>query len=131
MKTSKPISSFIAHAGLAMTLVLVSGCAVVENSKNNIGDYLLTEFGVFHEGKSQKQTDKLPYHSDNPRDYILADGTAIAIPAKEAYDLYISPYAPTKYFRSKEKPWTKIVDPYSGKVLLLGDRKDVKERDIP
>lgn len=69
--------------------------------------------------------------SDNPRDFINSDGTGIAIPAERDYDLYISPFAPSKgYVQSKLPAGSKVRCPYTGRMLTLGDRNHIAEKEL-
>jgi len=74
----------------------------------------------------------LLFDSNNSRDFINADGSGTAIPAKAGYDLYLSPFAPTKgYVQSKLPAGSKVRCPYTNKTLYLGSRYEIAEKELP
>ena len=111
-----------------LPLLLLSGCTFAEKAGQSIQNYWLEETGDAHHYKKPKNL----FYSNNPMDYVATDGTPIAIPAKESYDFYLSPFAPTTgYIECRQPEGTKIIDPYSGKVLVLGKRKYIGEKELP
>jgi len=116
---------------LLLAASVLSGCAYLEHHRVSLEQWWQDETGTHHREHTAQENARHKYHSSNPADYIFANGKGLAIPGKKDYDLYISPFEPTKYFRSKEEPGTEIVCPYSGRLLILGDRKNVSEKEIP
>ena len=110
-------------ATIIPTSLFLTSCQTYHKNKKSMDAWLLEEFGEYQTPKH----DAKKFHSTNTKDYIHSDGWATAIPSTEAWDLYISPYAPEKYIRSKEAPGSKVVCPYTGKPLLLGDRTEINE----
>jgi uncharacterized membrane protein len=121
----------ILPALLLATLAFITGCGYYHKEKMRAEQWILAETGTHKKPYSMDQNREMPYHSYNPQDYVLSSGWALAIPGKQAYDLYISPYAPNKYFRSRRAPWSEVVCPYSGRPLILGKRGVVAEKQIP
>lgn len=138
----KPVPSYkntkkanIINFFLLLTIALgtssfLTGCGYYYNERLRAEQWLLAETSNYKKPFSWEKNLKMPYHSDNPKDYILESGWAIAIPGKRNFDLYISPYAPGKYFRSRNAPWTEVICPYSGHPLILGKRGIVAEKAI-
>jgi hypothetical protein len=116
---------------IVLAPALLSGCGYYHNERIKAEQWLLAETGEHRKPYTQTQNMEMEYHSYLPQDYILADGWAIAIPGQRDFDLYISPYAPSKYFRSRKAPWSEVICPYSGKPLILGKRGVVAEKQIP
>lgn len=107
-------------------LLLTSGCqSYYQSSTQSVEKWFLDEFNIYHEGKPHPKK----FTSTNPQDFIHPDGWATAIPSVSAWDLYISPYAPDKFVRSKAPAGTAIVCPYTGKPLILGDRTQINDVD--
>lgn len=126
----KSSSTLKVLTGLSIAGIL-TGCGYYHTERMRAEQWLLAETGSHKKPYTLKQDLEMPYHSYNPQDYILEDGWAIAVPGKLDFDLYISPYAPNKYFRSRKAPWSEVICPYSNKPLILGKRGVVAERQIP
>jgi hypothetical protein len=127
MKTLKLLS-------LCATLPVIyslTGCGYLQETNYSAHRWLLEETGSYHHARKASENEKLAYTSNRASDYIFKNNIAIAVPAKLEYDLYISPYYPTKYFRCKEKSGTVVLCPYTGRPLILGKRGVVEEREIP
>jgi len=106
--------------------LLSTGCQnYYHKTKVGIEAWALEEFHEYHEGKPNPKK----FTSTNPKDFIHSDGWATAVPSVSDWDLYVSPYAPDKFVRSKLPPGTAVICPYSGKPLLLGDRRHLNEVD--
>lgn len=116
---------------LILTLPILSGCGYYYKERIAAEQWILAETSNYKKPYTWKQNLKMPYHSKDPKDYILEDGWAIAIPGKLSFDLYISPYSPSNYFRSRQAPWSEVICPYSGNPLILGKRGVVAEKAIP
>lgn len=116
---------------LVMLSITLSGCGYYYKERMRAEQWILAETSNYKKPYSWQQNLEMPYHSDNPKDYILNDGWAVAIPGQRGFDLYISPYSPNKYFRSRQAPWSEVICPYSGNPLILGKRGVVAERAIP
>jgi hypothetical protein len=114
-----------------LTTNLLSGCGYYYKERLRAEQWLLAETSNYKKPYSWQENLEMPYHSDNPKDYLLGNGWGVAIPGKRDFDLYISPYAPTKYFRSRQAPWSEVICPYSGHPLILGKRGVVAEKAIP
>lgn len=118
----------IALAVAFCCLPLLGGCALGERGRQSLHKYWIEETEITPGPVKRKN---LELTSSDPQDYIFSDGTGIAIPAKQAEDLYISPFAPTKgYVLSKGKPGSWILCPYTGKPLTLGDRDKIGEKEL-
>lgn len=115
-------------AATAMTALGLGGCALADKTGDSLQRYWAEETGMVPGPAKPKKN--LEMTSSNPKDYILADGTGVAIPAKERYDLYISPFAPHGYVLSKAKEGSRVVCPYSGRILILGERDYVAEKEL-
>lgn len=116
---------------LILALPILSGCGYYYKERIATEQYILAETSNYKKPYTWEQNLKMPYHSKNPKDYILEDGWAIAIPGKLGFDLYISPYSPSNYFRSRQAPWSEVICPFSGNPLILGKRGVVAEKAIP
>lgn len=126
----KRTTAFAMAAALALPLVLpcLSGCAYARRTGRSVQDYVEEEMGIV---PGPVKRNHLELTSSNPADYILPDGTGIAIPAKIAEDYYISPFAPRAgYLSSRAGGGTKVIDPYSGRILILGEREYVAEKEL-
>jgi hypothetical protein len=128
---NKKQSKYMLWAIGCSSLLLCAGCGYYHKEKLAAEQWILAETGNHKKPYTWEQDQKMPYHSNNPQDYVLPDGWAIAIPGKLDFDLYISPYAPSKYFRSRKAPWAEVICPYSGRPLILGKRGVVAEKEIP
>jgi hypothetical protein len=107
-------------------ILLTSGCqSYYHSTTQSIEKWALDEFNTYHERKPNPKK----FTSTNPQDFIHADGWATAIPSASAWDLYTSPYAPDKFVRSKEPAGTAVLCPYTGKPLILGDRRQINDVD--
>jgi len=106
-------------------LILSTGCQTAQKANVTLNKWLLEEFGEHHEPSYSSKK----FSSNNPKDFIHPDGWATAIPAEADWDLYISPYAPTKLIRSKEEAGTAVLCPFTGKPLVLGDRKKFNDHN--
>jgi hypothetical protein len=107
---------------------LTTSCVFLEKTRVTVLKSLAEETGEYMRPSQRKK----PIASPHPEDYIPKEGHATAIPAKEDYYLYISPYAPEAgYVSSRKPPGSKVVCPYSGHTLILGDRKHIHERELP
>lgn len=132
-KESMTEKTHITSMALAVAITLplatgLSGCALTRKTAESFQNYWVEETGIAP-GKMKRKN--LDMTSSNPDDYILPDGTGIAIPAKAAYDYYISPFAPTQgYILSKAPEGSRVICPYSGHILILGERKHVAEKEI-
>ena len=123
LKLLKNCAKALLLTSIIPSTLLLSSCQTYHDGKMDLENWLQEEFG----DHGKKKHDPKKFFSQSPEDYIHADGWATAIPATEDWDLYISPYEPTKYLRSKEPSGTKILCPYSGKPLILGDRTKIQE----
>lgn len=121
-KTLNILTKFVL---LTVILLTASGCSLWTDTKVSIHDYYLHELGIVVANPKRRPR----MTSNNWSDYILPDGRGIAIPAKIRYDYYISPFAPDRYILSKEPEGSTVICPYSGRALILGKRKLVKEKD--
>lgn len=116
---------------LLMSSGFLTGCGYYYKERLRTEQWILAETSNYKKPYSWQQNLKMPFHSNNPKDYMLENGWALAIPGQLDFDLYISPYAPNKYFRARQSPWTEVVCPYSGHPLILGKRGVVAEKAIP
>jgi hypothetical protein len=107
------------------TIMLTSGCQTFHRAHAEFEKWRLEEFSEHYTAKQ----DPKKFTSTNPNDFIHPDGWATAIPTIADWDLYISPYAPDKFVRSKEPAGAKVICPYSGKPLIIGDRKKINDID--
>jgi hypothetical protein len=122
------LSKFLLVILCAYTL---TGCGYYYKERVRAEQWILAETSNYKKPYTWEQNLKMPYHSDDPRDYILGDGWGVAIPGKRAFDLYISPFAPDKYFRARQAPWSEVICPYTHHPLILGKRGVVAEMAIP
>lgn len=123
MKTN----SILAAIPVLGTLLLTSCGQFGQEVKNDAQRYW------YKETKTLPADNRMPtIDSDRASDYINRDGTGTAIPAKGGYDLYISPFAPTKgYVQSKKPEGSWVRCPYSGRMLVLGSRDVIAEKELP
>jgi hypothetical protein len=132
MKTNKSfINKFLPILLIISSLPILSGCGYYYKERLKGEQWLLAETSNYKKPFSWQQNLEMPYNSRNPKDYMLGDGWAIAIPGTLDFDLYISPYAPDRYFRARQTPWSEVICPYSGHPLILGKRGVVAEKSIP
>lgn len=115
---------------LALGLSFLCGCHSVERTRNTTQKWWIEETGAHENAYTRAENAKMKYSSSNPSDYIFADGTALAVPSGLSYDLYISPYAPRHYFRSKSGPDSEVICPWSKKIVILGKRGIVAEKEV-
>jgi hypothetical protein len=128
---NQSLKNYVMALVLLSSLYLLSGCGYYHKELMRGEQWVLAETGNYKKPYTWKQNMEMPFHSKNPQDYILDDGWAIAIPGQRGFDLYISPYAPNKYFRSRQDPWSEVICPYSGHPLILGKRGVVAQKAIP
>jgi hypothetical protein len=135
MKTKGNLWSLALWAVLAACATSLSlgltGCGYYHKERVAIEQFWLTELGHHKKPYTEEQNEKMPFHSNNPEDYILDNGWAIAIPGQLEFDLYISPYSPDRYFRARMTPWSEILCPFTGKPLVLGARGVIAEKAVP
>lgn len=113
---------------LLIPLMASTGCSFAKRASHSAQKYWIEETGIT---PSKKTYPKVTMKSNHPEDYILPDGAGVAIPSPVSHDLYISPFAPEAgYVQSKKEPGSEVLCPYTGRLLILGEREIVAEKDL-
>jgi hypothetical protein len=112
----------------AIAIPSLTGCAFSRKAARSWETYWREESGMT---PGPVKRNNLELTSSNPADYILPNGTGIAVPAKVAEEYYISPFAPHAGYLSSRLPGgSEVICPFSGRILILGEREYVAEKEL-